>query len=84
MEDWEFDLIDELYFVTSYAELVDKLPEYNDKLQEYLLKLLKKGWIKVFKKESDEEVLELELFNINYKKYNYLATKAGLLEHNSR
>lgn len=84
MSDEEFDVLDELYFVISYDELEENLPHLKKVLKDLLSTLLKKGYIKCLVKDSEEEVLDTFEFNLNYKKYNYLATKAGLLAHNSK
>lgn len=84
MNDAEFDLIDELYFVSSFQELQHKLPDLDNQLGPLLSGLIAKGWVKCFLAGSDEEVSDLSKIDLNYNKYNYLATKAGLLAHNSK
>jgi hypothetical protein len=46
--------------------------------------LIQKGWVKCLAKETDEEIVVTDNFKAEFKKYNYLATKAGLLAHNSK
>jgi hypothetical protein len=84
MSDSEFDLLDELYFVSSYEELQSRVPELELQLKNLIKSLISKGWIKCMMQYSDEEINDLEKFDLNYKKYNYLATKTGLLAHNSK
>jgi hypothetical protein len=84
MTDKEFDILDELYFTIAFDSLKSKLPFQDLELREELLGLIKKGWVKCLQKQTDEEMNDLENFEKEYKNYNYLASKAGLLAHNSR
>jgi hypothetical protein len=82
--DIEFDIIDELYFVISYAELQDKLSSYSDDaLKGALHLLLQRGWIKCYHKPDDEAYDAGDNFNLHYRDYLYLATKEGLKAHNT-
>jgi hypothetical protein len=49
-----------------------------------LRSLMGKGWVKCLHTQTDEEIYDLENFEEEFKNYNYLATKAGLLAHNRR
>jgi hypothetical protein len=82
MSEEEFDLLDELYFVQPYQYLKEELGWEDEKLLATLQLLIDKEWIKCFY-NVDEEVKDN--FNIEKegKKYYYLATKVGLMEHNS-
>jgi hypothetical protein len=82
MTDLEFDVLDELYFVIEFHDLLQST-ELDDKTLYNCLKTLKaKGWIKCFK-GMDEELPISEIdFDKNYRTYSYLATKKGLLAHN--
>jgi DNA-binding Lrp family transcriptional regulator len=85
MSDLEFDILDELYFVISFKELQKHLHLSEEVLANTLSNLLNKGWVKCFYAGGDEIVLQEELdFETKYSTYHYLATKAGLLAHNSR
>ncbi len=84
MTDLEFDLIDEMYFVTAFEVLQSKVQAEEQALQEALEGLLQKGWVKCFLPQSDEIVTSFEDFSRHYKNYHYLASKEGLLAHNSR
>ena len=82
MSEEEFDLMDELYFVQPYPYLKKELGWEDEKLLATLQLLIDKEWIKCFF-NVDEEVNDN--FNIEKegKEYYYLATKVGLMEHNS-
>jgi hypothetical protein len=84
MTDLEFDMMDELYFISSFQELKDKLSLEETELVNVLHKLIQKGWVKCLEKETDDEPEVLPNFKAEYQNYNYLATKAGLLAHNSK
>ncbi|MDW7690904.1 transporter [Flammeovirgaceae bacterium SG7u.111] len=82
MSDIEFDVLDELYFVTPFEKLLEELTVKDEELKTCLLGLLEKKWVKCFK-SMDEEAPEHKLdFDNKYKTYAYLATKEGLLAHN--
>ena len=83
MTDLEFDVIDELYFVTAFNELEQNLSLSRSDLQSILKSLIEKGWVKCLKDVSEELVFDEVEFDQNYSNYYYLATKAGLLAHNS-
>lgn len=77
-------MLDELYFVVSFAELRATLDLEADELKNVLQTLLRRGWIKCFSSQTDE-VSESEVnFEHNYQAYFYLATKAGLLSHHGK
>jgi DNA-binding MarR family transcriptional regulator len=84
MTNQEFDTLDELYFTISYKNLRSKLSMEDEQLKEELRSLMGKGWVKCLHNQTDEEIYELENFEEEFKNYNYLATKAGLLAHNRR
>lgn len=83
MTDEEFDIIDELYFVTAYADLKAELDISDNSLSENLSEMIKKGWVKLYSQVDREMDFDLKDFQTNYKSYFYLASKKGLLKHNS-
>lgn len=82
MEDNEFDVIDELYFVTSYLDLSDQVDLSEEELKNTLKTVIEKGWVKCMKSVSEEIAKEELNFENQFKSYFYLATKSGLLLHN--
>ncbi|MCU0445838.1 MAG: transporter [Microscillaceae bacterium] len=85
MSDLEFDILDELYFVEPYSTLKNALDVDEVQLKNTLADLLKKGWVKCFDAHTKEPIMEDDLaFDAHYQQYHYLATKEGLLAHNSR
>ena len=79
----EFDVLDELYFLQSYEDLIKTLKLPNKTIKEALLELIKKGWLKCYISPTEELTFESTEFERDYRNYHYLATKAGLLAHNS-
>ncbi|MFL5729373.1 MAG: transporter [Cytophagaceae bacterium] len=83
MTDLEFEIMDELYFIMPFEGLMKHLSMPETDLLHALQNLIEKGWVKCLEKETDRELEVPPDFKAEYKKYNYLATKAGLLAHNS-
>ncbi len=83
MTDREFDVLDELYFIQSYSDLSSAIGLEDEILILTLTSLFDKGWIRVYH-DIDLEVNSKE---VNIKehaiKYFYLASKEGLLAHNT-
>lgn len=79
----EFDVLDELYFLQSYEDLIKTLKLPDKAIKEALLELIKKGWLKCYISPTEELPFESAEFERDYRNYHYLATKAGLLAHNS-
>lgn len=82
MTDQEFDLLDELYFVTTFDQLLDKIDWEKAVLVEVLKSLIAKDWVKaVSLQDGDLPPAHIDL-NKDPRAYHYLASKAGLLAHN--
>lgn len=85
MTDLEFEILDELYFVTAYSELKEKVGVPDEEFREGLRGLISMNYIKCLFPDQDNEVpFDPEHFAVAGEKYFFLATKAGLLTHNSR
>ena len=85
MTEIEFEIIDELYFVTHYTQVRDALFLTDEELCISLKDLVLNGYIKCFYPDPDTEVeYNKATFNESCHKYFFLATKAGLMAHNSR
>jgi hypothetical protein len=84
MTDDEFNILDELYFVTSYQDLKEGSELDNETLQKNLISMVEEGWVRVYK--NVDEASELSEINMSdhFKSYFYLASKKGLFEHNSK
>ncbi|GAB4123478.1 MAG: hypothetical protein OHK0045_16100 [Raineya sp.] len=84
MTDLEFDILDEIYFVESFESIRHRLNVDTHLLKETLKKMIEKGWVKCFANAYTEVIAETNSFEEKYHTYQYLATKEGLLVHNSR
>lgn len=84
MTEEEFDIIDELYFVTAYSDLKEATELPDDKLKNNLINMAKRGWVRVYKNVDEESELEQLDFENNFQSYFYLASKKGLFKHNSQ
>ncbi|MFN6945579.1 MAG: transporter [Cytophagaceae bacterium] len=84
MTDIEFDILDELYFLTSFDELASNLKEEENVLIGELQKMLNKGWVRCMDDVSEDVMFTPVITSENIRKYKYLATKEGLFAHNSR
>jgi hypothetical protein len=82
MTEDEFDLLDELYFVQHFDYLKETLDWEEHRLLTTLQSLYEKSFIKCLK-GPDDEIFEEIIFQIQGKQLYYLATKKGLMEHNT-
>ena len=84
MTNREYEILDALYFTVSFDAVKKELETDELMLRDELLTLMDKGWVKCLEKNSEAEVEDKELVKNNYKEYNFLASKKGLIAHNSR
>ena len=85
MTDTQYQIIDELYFVTSFADLMQASGLPTEILQQELAALLATGWVKALYPVPDQDQpFDPGHFEAHGRMYFFLATKAGLLAHNSR
>ena len=83
MSDLEYDILDELYFLIHFDQLIANFGLSDDEIKPVLVKLFRKGWIRCYTEpdvELDRNEVDLE---INFRKYFYLASKEGLKAHTS-
>lgn len=84
MTDLEFDVLDELYFVQSFADLQKQTGLEAASLKEILEKMYNKGWVRCMLEPTGGEQTGRQKFPDNYSSIYFLASKEGLLAHNSR
>ena len=82
MTNEEFDVLDELYFVKSFDDLVLSLQWEKELVLSQLWNLIQKDWVKCFVELSENEKPTHEDFLKEYMKMQFVATKSGLLAHN--
>ncbi len=83
MNDLEFDVLDELYFIKTFNEILVSTQLESKELRGILMKLFDQGWIRCYRSASDEVMPEDVDIELDYMKYFYLTSKAGLIAHNS-
>ena len=84
MTENEFDILDELYFVVAYPDLRSTLSLTDEELCAGLQSLLEKGYIRILYPDQDtEHTYNPAEFSKHCHDYFFLATKAGLVVHNS-
>lgn len=85
MSNEEFEVLDELYFVVAYEDLVAAVDLEEPHIRETLFSLISQGYVKCFadRDGQDEVALESLNYHAHYQRYTYLATKQGLLAHNA-
>ncbi|WP_200974197.1 hypothetical protein [Echinicola sp. 20G] len=82
MSEEEYELMDELYFVQPFGYLKETLGWEEERLLLVLQGLYERELIKCLK-EPDREIFdEVEVVKEG-RAYYYLATKKGLMEHNT-
>ena len=81
MTDEEFNVLDELYFVQPFSELVSLTGYQEEELILVLRSMFAKGWIRFMKYiDTDWEVGDVK--DSDLRNSYFLATKNGLLVHN--
>ncbi len=85
-DDWmtntQYEIIDALYFVIHFDELLAQLDLDEGLLVVELHKLHQKGWIRVYD-TINQELENHALLDDRIIKYQFLASKQGLIAHNS-
>jgi len=84
MTEDEYIVMDELYFVISYSELQSSVNLNSKKLKLILQGLWEKGWLRCYEGLDNELDLHTADISNHFDKYHYLASKEGLMAHNSR
>jgi len=84
MRDLEFEILDELYFLITYQNLAQRVSVSEKELRNVLGNMVSKRWVRCFRAVDEDLEWEDVDFEHQYTNYHYLASKAGLLAHNSR
>jgi len=82
MTENEFDLMDELYFVQPFQYLKEALGWEDDLILSTLQSLHQSGYVKCLK-SPDDEIFENVNLALEGRNFYYLATKNGLMAHNT-
>ena len=84
MTDNEFEVLDELYFITHYSDLYQSLNLDTKVLKSVIIQLWDKGWLRCYHGADNELDRDNVDFENQFDNYHYLASKEGLMAHNSR
>lgn len=84
MTELQFDILDELYFVTGFEDLQKQTGLEKARLLNELGKMIDNGWVKIFEGETELEKEQLDPDPAISTTYRFLATKKGLFAHNSK
>jgi hypothetical protein len=82
MTDEEFDLLDQLYFVQSFPELLQTTGLEEGALLEQLQQLFEKNWLRTVALLDGDTPPDNSAILTEGKQYFYVASKEGLLAHN--
>ncbi|HAR20795.1 MAG TPA: hypothetical protein DCR46_09030 [Cytophagales bacterium] len=82
MNDVEYDILDELYFIKTLAQLRNTFQNSNLDLEEEIWSLIAKKWVKALDESDTEILLSKEEYLKNCENLRFNATKTGLLVHN--
>lgn len=82
MTDIEYNILDELYFIINFKQLVSETQLSEETLKVELRKLIDKNWVRAF--SSPDEEIDHSNFEQLYSSLYYLASKKGLLAHNTQ
>lgn len=83
MTDIEFQILDEVYFLQPYSYLAKTLVLTDSELSAGLLSLLEKGWVRCYISPNEEVDYRHCDYKDNYWSLYFLASKKGLVAHNS-
>jgi hypothetical protein len=84
MTELEFDILDKLYFPSNIAHLQKEIRLSVTLIKDTLWQMKKKDWIKILKNYDEEYDPTEEEFQKYFENYHYIATKKGLMLHNSK
>lgn len=82
MTDLEYDILDELYFIKSFDDLIASLDIEDEILKRMLKTMMIKGWVRSYITPSEELPVGEANMDTDCRHYLYIASKSGLLSHN--
>lgn len=82
----EYDILGAVYFVESFDNILAECDEKENIVADVLKSLIQRKYVTamVFDQEKTEYVKSFIYDSDNMRAYHYLATRDGLLKHNSR
>jgi len=82
LTDNEFAILDELYFISTIEMLLPATKLNIEQLKAEMCTLFQKGYIKIYSQNEEIDITEEKLLS-NFETYQYIASKKGLLAHNT-
>lgn len=84
LNDIQFKILDAVYFVEPFANILEEVEEPKAVLIDELRTLIDRGWIQVMAyDETRGDYQRSPIYDSDHMEdYAYLATKEGLLKHN--
>ncbi len=84
LNDTQFAILDTLYFVESYAHILEDTGIAEAVVRDEIKQMVDKGWIHVYQFDEDEgDFVRTRIYDSdNMHEYHFLASKDGLLKHN--
>jgi hypothetical protein len=84
LTDLQFQLLDSLYFVESFAHVVEEAEAPVPVVIDELRTMIDRGWVQVmeFDRQKGDYVRTAIYDSDHMDRYHYLATKEGLMRHN--
>lgn len=83
MSDLDFEILDNLYFLTTFSELLECIKIKETELELHLKTLYTNGYIKIMDSFGVKEIENIDFID-GLVDYTLLISKSGLLYHNSR
>jgi hypothetical protein len=86
LSDIEFDVLNALYFVEPFQNILDECKASEPVVADVLKQLIHKKYVTPmqFDEEKQEYIRTFFYDSDNMRAYHYLATKDGLIAHNSK
>ena len=86
LNDAQFQILDSVYFVESFQNIVEESGEKVPVVVDELRTMIDRGWIQVMMFDEDKgDYIRTSIYDTDHlEEYFFLATKAGLLKHNGR
>lgn len=84
LTDIQFQILDSLYFVETFAHIVEEANEPTAVVKDEIRTLIDKGLVQVMMFDEEKgDFRRTTIFDAdNIQDYSFLATKDGLLKHN--
>ena len=82
MTDFEFDFLDELYFIKSMQELNSLFKDQTTDITAELWTMIEKGWVKVMDRADNELQVTKDEYVKNCHSLLFNISKKGLMAHN--